>query len=74
MSNCDFSIELGDGLYRCSVCNRLGGAGDVQDCRLKSTPKGKRPPPFSLLEAHQRAIKRREGGCGCGGSQISENK
>lgn len=62
MSNCDFSVEIGEGLFRCSVCNRLGGKGDVQVCKGATPSK----PLQRLQEARQRALKRHQGDCGCG--------
>lgn len=70
--NCDFSISLGDGLFRCAVCSSLGGKADIQQCRTSSSQPLKAPSkPLSkpvsqgIKEALQRAKERVKGDCGC---------
>ncbi len=69
---CDFSVSLGGELYRCSVCNSLGGKDDIQQCRTSSSKPLKAPSkalskPVSqgIREALKRAKERTPGGCGC---------
>lgn len=66
--NCDFSIALGDGLFRCAVCSSLGGKADIQQCRISSSQPLKAPSkPVSqgIKEALRRAKERVKGDCGC---------